>query len=66
MMPSANQDSAASMFNLLQAVGNFKVWNVYGQHEIQYTKRRNNKYTCNYMYNFNCTLFYTSSTIRIY
>ena len=36
-----------------------KIWYLCGQHKIQYTEGRMNKYTCNYMYKFTCIFFYT-------
>jgi hypothetical protein len=58
--------SAAGLLNLLCGAGNFgKIWPACGQHEIQYTKWRMNKYTYNYMYNFTHVFLYTSRAIKI-
>jgi len=53
-----------SLFTVLCGAGNFgKIWSRCRQNGIQYTERSTNKYTCNYMRNFTCVFFNTSSAI---
>jgi hypothetical protein len=58
--------SGPNLHRLLCGAGNFgRIWCARRQLEIQYTQRRMNKYTYNYLYNCNF-LFYIHHVRKIY